>query len=404
MPSNSGSTGGLHVKQAVSQVRTRWFPFYSTVRHLLPILDGVPLARVRILINDIWDQTGSPTHPVDWSDPDVWIAERLTGDSAALAEQIWRQSKKRVNPRHINGAYLLIIHYELLEPDGQGVFRQTDRGRLFLSGEHSILHEIDTAEGVLFLLGSVAVKQRAKFGDLLEDWAEFLAQHSAWKASSMVRDSLRRRLNCMVERGLLLHEGAIYQACPNGLDYLNAETDDLADSRRDVLKAANQYNSAQRNLLRERLRRMTPYRFERLVGEMLEAMGYEHVTVTKQSGDKGVDVVATVQFGITMITEVVQVKRTRGAVNRHVLDQLRGALPYFKALRGTIITLGEFSKGCAEASLFPGAAPIGLINGDKVLDLLIEHEIGLSKRPIPLFEVDEEYFKQEADEQDDFRG
>ena len=38
-------------------------------------------------------------------------------------------------------------------------------------------------------------------------------------------------------------------------------------------------------------------------------MGYEDVTVTQQSGNKGVDVVATVQFGITTVTEVVQVKR-----------------------------------------------------------------------------------------------
>ena len=43
--------------------------------------------------------------------------------------------------------------------------------------------------------------------------------------------------------------------------------------------------------------------------------------------------------------------------------QLRGPLPYHKAIRGTLITLGNLSKGCTEAALFPGAAPVGLING-----------------------------------------
>ena len=138
---------------------------------------------------------------------------------------------------------------------------------------------------------------------------------------------------------------------------------------------------------------MHPYRFEHLVRDLLEAMGYEDVTVTKASGDYGVDVVATVQFGITTITEVVQVKRRQDSIQRPILDQLRGALPYYKALRGTIITLGTFSQGCIDAALFVGAAPIGLIDGEKLLDLLIKYEIGVKNRPVSLYEINEEYFQ-----------
>ena len=60
---------------------------------------------------------------------------------------------------------------------------------------------------------------------------------------------------------------------------------------------------------------------------------------------------------------------------------------------GVLITLGNFSKGCAEAALFPGAAPVGLINGEKLLELLVEHGIGIEKRPAPLYELDESYFE-----------
>ena len=78
------------------------------------------------------------------------------------------------------------------------------------------------------------------------------------------------------------------------------------------------------------------------------------------------------------------------------MDQLRGALPYHMATRGTLITLGGFSKGCAEAALFPGAAPIGLIDGEKLLELLMDNEIGVRKRPATLYELDEGYFRAPA--------
>jgi restriction system protein len=95
------------------------------------------------------------------------------------------------------------------------------------------------------------------------------------------------------------------------------------------------------------------------------------------------------------VQEVVQVKRTKSAVGRPILDQLRGALPYHDAIRGTIIALGGFTKGCEDRALFTGAAPITLIDGERLLDLLIEHEIGLQKNPAVLYEVDERYFDEE---------
>ena len=85
------------------------------------------------------------------------------------------------------------------------------------------------------------------------------------------------------------------------------------------------------------------------------------------------------------------VKRHKGSIGRPVLDQLRGALPYHKALWGTLIARVHFSKGCAEAALCPGAAPVGLINGEKLLELLVEHGIGIEKRPATLCELDESY-------------
>lgn len=374
------------------KVRTPLFPRYSWVRALVRIFDGVAKSEVYDLINAIGDQTGTPQNPVDWSDPDAWITERLTGVEAALATRIWRESDRKVNPRHIYGSYLFINTYDLLDIDGAGVYRLNDRGRAFLAGEEAVVRELDDAEGLAKLLAILAAKTRAKAADILPEWNEFLREHSRFKAERLVKDTLRRRSRNLVERGLVEQDGVYYWISPAGLDYLKRLPRTDADDRRDVGIAINSYNARQRELLRSKLSTMSPYRFEELVGDLLEAMGYEDVTVTRESGDKGVDVVATVQFGITTITEVVQVKRHQGNIGRPILDQLRGALPYHKALRGTIITTGKFSSGCLDAALYPGAAPIGLIDGERLLDLLIEHEIGIRKRPAQLYDIDEEAF------------
>ena len=40
------------------------------------------------------------------------------------------------------------------------------------------------------------------------------------------------------------------------------------------------------------------------------------------------------------------------------------------------------------------AQPITLIDGERLLDLLIENEIGIRKKPIDLYEIDDSYFEE----------
>lgn len=381
-------------------VRTPLFPLYSEVRHLLTLLDGVSKPLVTGLIQRVHDQMGTPQAPVDWSDPDSWIPERLANDQAELALRIWQLTDHAVNPRHIYGSYLFINSERLLVPDGAHIYRLSARGTAFLHDDPALLRELDTHEGLPQLLEILATKTRAKRGDLLPEWSAFLAEYSRFGTPATAKDTLRRRLLNLVERGLVQREGITYSLAPAGMRYVgdesvqrgNAPLQRSVTPLQEVARSVQAFNQSQRAALRTALGQLHPYRFERLVRDLLEAMGYDNVEVTQESGDKGVDVVATVEFGITTIIEVVQVKRHQGNIQRPVLDQLRGALHYHKALRGTIITLGAFSQGCLDAALFPGAAPIGLIDGEKLLDLLIEHEIGIHKRAVALHELDASYF------------
>lgn len=381
----------------VHKVRTPIFPTYAEVRHLLRILPGVPKTEFTGMIAEIHQQMGTPQNPVDWTDPDTWIAERLRGASTTLARRIWEESEHVVNPRHTYGSYLFINGFDLLQPDGEGIYRLTKRGRAFLDDEARVVHEIDDLEGIGELLSILAAKTRAMRGDLLPEWGDFLREFSKFGTPSTIKDTLRRRLVNLVGRGLVERDGNSYLITQAGIGYAAtfAQTGEN-DPKREVLRAIAAYNQSQQETLREALASMPPARFEYLVGDLLEAMGYEEVQVTKQSGDKGVDVVATIQYGITAVTEVVQVKRHKGSIARPVLDQLRGALPYHKAIRGTIITLGTFTKGCMEAAYFPGAAPITLIDGDKLIELLVQHEVGIQKKPAHIFDLDEDYFTADA--------
>lgn len=378
------------------KVGTPVFPAYSDVRHLLRILPGVPKAEFTGMLSEIMEQTGTPQNPVDWTDPDTWIAERLRGSSASLARRIWDESGHSLNPRYTRGPSFLINGYELLTPDGAGVYQLTERGRAFLEEAPETVREIDDLEGIGELLSMLATKTRAMRGDLLPEWGEFLHEYSRFGTPSTIKDALRRRLVNLVERGLVERDGNSYVITQAGIEYAASFAQSgNSDPKREVMQAITAFNRSQQEKLREVLASMPPVQFEHLIRDLLEAMGYEDVQVTAQSGDRGVDVVATVQFGITTVTEVVQVKRYKGSIARPVLDQLRGALPYHKAIRGTIITLGTFTRGCKEVALFPGAPPITLIDGDRLIELLVQHEVGIQKKPAHIFELDETYLAPE---------
>lgn len=375
-------------------VRTPLFPTYNEVRELLKVWDGTPRSTVLTMTKEIWDQTGTPQNPVDWSNPDIWLEERLTEPGKSLAQRIWIDSRKTVNPRHTYGAYLFVNTHELLSAGTDGVYRLTEIGQRFLANDPETVRKIDHTEGLPQLLSILALHSPAKRGALVADWGAFVLENSKFGTSSTINDTLRRRILNLVERGYIDRQGNTYSITTKGVTYA-AETGIGRESEphQKILHALKAYNDEQTLQLRKRLGEMHPYRFESLIKDLLEKMDYEDVEVTKQSGDKGIDVIASYQFGITEIKEVVQVKRQQGSITRPILDQLRGALPYHQAIRGTIITLGKFAKGSREAAVFPGAAPITLIDGDKLIELLLKHDVGIKKRTVNLLEVDERFFE-----------
>lgn len=374
----------------MNKVKTPLFPTYAQARALMKAATGELPKAVRDLITVIHDQTGTPQNPVDWSDPDTWIAERLEGAHAQLAMNVWQMDDHVINPRHIYGSWMFISNYRLMNVDAQGLWLPSERGQQFLDKDPETLIQIDDEEGLLDLLELLSGFEMAKRSDILPEWMAYLHQVSKFGSESSCKTTLHQRLTNLTERELVVRHRNRYQVTEQGRAWLKGSMKSAVDDpRKNIIDGVNRYNHQQKQSLRDQLAAMDPYQFEALIGELLRAMGYEDVEVTRASGDKGVDVVGNVQVGITTITEVVQVKRQQGSVIRPVVDQLRGALPYHKAIRGTLITLGRFASSCEEAALFPGAAPITLIDGDRLIELLIENQVGVRKsRPVELLDID----------------
>lgn len=388
---------------------TPGLPEYQVARHFLRIMDGVPYAQYRSTYNAIWDQRGNPQETVNWANPDQWIPERLTGDEQALALRIWHESSGQLNPRYLRGAWYLTNRHDLLGRDHHDILHVTERGQQFTDEPNSpIVAQIDQYEGILTILRLVAERGPGRRSTFLPDFSAFCRDYTSYQSQNPIKGAMYDRLVNLIARGFVSRSGQTYEITDEGLAYLetyaqmvSGQIPGITGKQSELRRLAKEMRRQAREQLADYLAAMNPFKFEELIQFLLEEMGYTDVKTTSPTNDKGVDVVANIQLGISSVREVVQVKRTRGNINRRVLDQLRGSLHRFSAVRGTIITTGGFSRGTQEAAFERGAAPITLIDGSKLLDLLIELEIGVSKQQVEYFEFDSSKLAQfEADSGD----
>ena len=156
------------------------------------------------------------------------------------------------------------------------------------------------------------------------------------------------------------------------------------------VEALNQRTHKQ---LRKLLHEMPPDRFEALIGELLLAIGFEEdsVEITSYHSDGGIDVRGILNAGdITRIQAAVQVKRWKRNVQAHTVRQVRGSLTTQE--QGIIITTSDFSTGARAEANAIGKTPVSLVNGDVLLQLLIQHGIGVNKEQHTVLSLDDEWW------------
>jgi len=167
-------------------------------------------------------------------------------------------------------------------------------------------------------------------------------------------------------------------------------------------EAYRSLNAALRADLLDRIRENSPAFFEKLIVDLLVAMGYggSHKNAAEQlgrSGDGGVDgVINEDRLGLDRI--YVQAKRYAegNTIKRPEVQGFVGSLVGLGATKGVFVTTSSFSKGAVEYA-HNLTQRIILIDGTRLTGLMIEHGVGTrTQQTIHIQRLDEDFFSEDG--------
>lgn len=147
----------------------------------------------------------------------------------------------------------------------------------------------------------------------------------------------------------------------------------------------------------EAIKNGTPAAFEKIVVDLLVAMGYggsveDAGKVVGKSGDGGIDgIIKQDKLGLDVL--YVQAKRWKDVVGSQEVMKFSGSLTKRHARRGVFITTSWFSKDALE---YVEEMPqrIILSDGRRLASLMIEHNVGVAPaKAYTLKRIDQDYFE-----------
>ena len=152
--------------------------------------------------------------------------------------------------------------------------------------------------------------------------------------------------------------------------------------------------------LLEKIKTCTPKYFERIVLDLLLALGYggtrkDAAQVVGKSGDEGIDgIIKEDKLGLDII--YVQAKRWNGnKISRETVQSFTGSLEGKHANKGIFITTAEFTPGAKEF-VSKIQKKIILIDGNELSQLMIDYDVGVSKvTSYEIKQIDSDYFIEE---------
>lgn len=167
----------------------------------------------------------------------------------------------------------------------------------------------------------------------------------------------------------------------------------------ELRRAHSAITTALSSELLDRVRKVTPAFFERLLVELLIAMGYggtseEAGRAIGKSGDDGVDgVIDEDPLGVDQI--YIQAKRYAEGNNiaAAAIRDFYGALSLKKAHKGIFVTTSDFSPPAVQTARDLGSR-IVLINGMQLTRLMIRYNVGCrDEEVLHLKKIDEDFFE-----------
>lgn len=149
--------------------------------------------------------------------------------------------------------------------------------------------------------------------------------------------------------------------------------------------------------LLDTLRQVSPSFFETVVLDLLHRMGYGATRADIQrvggSGDGGIDgIISLDKLGLEKV--YVQAKRWQQPVGRPEVQAFYGALAGQRANKGVFMTTSSFTGQALEFAR--SVERVVLIDGVRLADLMIDHEVGVTLRPVRVPKLDSDYFEGES--------
>lgn len=130
--------------------------------------------------------------------------------------------------------------------------------------------------------------------------------------------------------------------------------------------------------------------FEHLCKRLLTELGLMQLRAVGQAGDRGIDVTGHLPVNAVVTFRVgVQCKQYGDgkSVTPKEIREFQGALGPFD--RGIFMTTSVFSQQAEEQATAPGYKPIDLIDGERLIELLVEHRLGIKQTTV----VDADFFE-----------
>lgn len=152
--------------------------------------------------------------------------------------------------------------------------------------------------------------------------------------------------------------------------------------------------------LRDKLLSLPLPVFERLVLKIIQQSGYSNVHLAEKMDSRGrtliggLDIKAYCQTDLTKSLTIAQVKQYTTAVPRRFVDELRGTMLRTGAKHGLLITSSVCSKAAHQAAQAIPMLPITILEGNNLLDLLIDHQIGIEQQTIQRLVLSDEFFQK----------
>ena len=280
----------------------------------------------------------------------------------------------------------LAAHFKLTEEE-MNAWYPSGNGEKFLD-------RITWALSYLFIAGLVEKPRRGDYR-ISQKGLEKLATDSDGQISTFIKNAVQANSQ---KKG---------QKIKGSTDLSDSESHD--DGRTPQEQLDDSYNNIKQSISSEILATILskkPYEFERLVVQLLQAMGYggeirNSGVVTKRTGDGGIDgIIKEDILGFDHIS--IQAKRYAldHSVQRNEVQSFVGTVAGTSSKKGVFITTSDYSTGAVKyVESLNGSPTIILINGQQLAEYIYDYGVGLqTEKVLKIMKMDQDYWEAMDDD------